>query len=134
MTPFDNDDFFGNDSFENLVRGFFEPNIRRQRSNQVIQGEQEDRTIDFIEDDGYVYIIFELPGYNENDINVLVKGNELEIKAKKKECDIEKVQDYLSQKLCRGVFIKKVLPKFIVPKNFKSTMHNCILEIKFIKK
>ncbi len=136
MTPFDDDDFFGNDPFENIVREFFSPGIRRRKSNTFIMGEEEDRNIDFIEDNDYVYLIFELQGYNEKDVSIKINGNELEIKASKKEnvCELENIQNYLTQKLCRGILIKKILPRFVSPKNFKQTFKNGILEVKFAKK
>jgi len=137
MNPFDND-FFGEDPFEKIVREFFgrssfEDNEKR---NKIIKGEEEDRNIDFLEDENYVYLIFEFPGYNEKDISVLVKGRQLEIKVGKngETCDIEKVQPYLNKKLCQGIFIKKTLPKFINPKKFKYTMRNGVLEIIFSRK
>jgi len=136
MTPFDNN-FFGEDPFESIIRDFFgKSSVSNGRRNTIIKGEEEDRNIDFIEDNNYIYLVFELNGYNEQDVSVLVKGKDLEIKAKKSEeiCDLEKVQSYLNQKLCKGIFIKKILPKFINPKKFKYNLKNGVLEIIFSKK
>lgn len=138
MGFFDDDDM--NDPFQNIFREFFgsaEGPYRKGRKNyseEIIEGEEEDRIIDFVESEDYVYLVFELPGYDEKDISVSVKGRDLEIKATKKNCDIEKIQNYLSQKLCRGIFIKKILPNALETKGFKHTVRNGILEVVFSKK
>ncbi|MFC1682242.1 Hsp20/alpha crystallin family protein [Nanoarchaeota archaeon] len=128
--------FFDEDPFEDLFKDFFggtSPKSRKYRE-QIIQGEEEDRTIDFLEDEKKIYFIFELSGYNESDIIIEVNKNILEIKASKKNCDIENVQDYLSKKLCNGLIIKKTLPNFINSKKFSNTMKNGVLEVIFNKK
>ncbi len=135
MTNFD-DEFFG-DPFESIVRDFLGRNsISNGRRNAIIRGEEEDRNIDFVEDKDYIYLVFELFGYDEKDVLVQIKGNQLEIKTKKNEeiCDLQKVQSYLIQKLCKGIFIRKTLPKFINTKKFKYHLKNGVLEIMFSKK
>ena len=126
--------FFGEDDpFESVIKEFFGGSpLRRGRSReQFIRGEDEDRTIDFVEDEDYVYLGFELPGFSEKDVSVVVKGKELEISAKKS--NGENIQDYLNQKLRQGFIIRKQLPNFVSPKNFKQTMRNGILEVVFNK-
>ena len=127
--------FEDNDSFENIVRELFggrTSRIGRDSYEEIIESEKEERVIDFIQDENYVYLIFELPGYSEKDISISIKGRELEIIAKKR--SIGEVQNYLIQKLNNGLFIKKNLPNFIKTKNFKHTVKNGVLEIVFIKK
>ena len=128
--------FFGdNDQFEDIVREFLgdrTSRIKRSNYEEIIESEGEERVIDFIEDEGYVYLIFELPGYSEKDILVSVKDRELKIIAKKR--SVDEVQNYLTQKLNDGFFIEKNLPNFIKTKNFKHTVKNGVLEIVFIKK
>ncbi len=127
--------FEDNDQFENIVREFFggrTSRIRRDNYEEIIESEKEERVIDFIQDENYIYLIFELPGYDEKDISISIKGRELEIIAKKRK--MGEVQNYLIQKLNEGLFIKKSLPNFIKTKNFKHTIKNGILEIVFIKK
>lgn len=133
MTPFDDD--FG-DPFEDIVREFFGGRRKISKNNFFIDNESDERETDYLEDDDYIYLIFELPGFNEKDISVAVKGNELNISAGKKEaeCDDGKVQNYLVEKLCREIIIKKTLPKFVDTKNFKHSMRNGVLEIMFSKK
>ncbi|MFH1425599.1 MAG: Hsp20/alpha crystallin family protein [archaeon] len=124
---------FDDDPFENILEGFFGRPPRQSRNKeQFIRGEEEDRVIDFVEDGSKVYLVFELTGYTEKDVLVVVKNNELQINAQKRNGD--KVQDYLMQKLHNGVLINKALPKFINPKKFSHTMRNGILEVVFERK
>ena len=128
--------FFGdNDQFEDIIREFLgdsNSRIKRDDYEEIIEGEVEEGIIDFIEDENYIYLIFELPGYDEKDILISIKGRKLEIIAKKR--NSVEVQNYLTQKLNTGFFINKNLPSFIKTKNFKHTVKNGILELVFIKK
>ena len=47
MGFFDDDD----DPFEGIVREFFGPSIRRGRRETIADGEEEERNIDFVEDE-----------------------------------------------------------------------------------
>ena len=125
--------FFDDDPFDDIIREFFghSPLERRKRRETIIRGEEDDRNIDFVESKDRVYLIFELPGYNEKDVVVAVKGKELEISAKNR--NIEDVQEYLMEKLQRGMFFKRTLPNFINAKKFSHTMRNGVLEIVFEK-
>lgn len=135
MSAFDDDIF--HDPFEDIVRNFFggQRRIRKQRSD-FIEGEEEERTIDLVEDKNYIYLIFEFPGYNEKDITISVNERELNITASKskEKSGSENVQEYLKEKLYEGITIRKVLPKQVDPKNFKSVIKNGILEVIFSKK
>ena len=131
------EDWFNDDPFENIIREFLGRDISSNKKRRdFIVGEQEDRNIDFVEDQDYVYLIFEVKGYTEKDIDVSIKGNILQIQASKKgsTCSAEKVRDYLTQKLCNGITIQKVLPSYINPKGFKQSIKNGVLEIIFNKK
>jgi len=123
--------FFNDDPFESIINEFFNRDSRRNEE-KIIHGEEEDRIIDFLETKNKVYIVFELPGYNEKDIDIVIKNKTIEIKAKKR--TEEKIQDYLNQKLYQGITIKKTLPKFINSKKFSYTLKNGVLEIIFNKK
>jgi len=137
MRPFDDDFFDDEDPFEDIIRGFFgaRPEIRsdiRRYKEKIIKGEEEERIIDFVEDNNKIYLVFELPGYDEKDVLINIKGKELEIKINKRRS--EGIQDYLIPKLHQGISIKKILPKFINIKEFTHTMKNGVLEIIFDKK
>lgn len=125
--------FFNDDPFENIVREFFDQSQRRDNGfREVIRGESDERTIDFIETTDKVSLVFEIPGYSKEDITLNVKKGEVEIIAKKN--NLENVQEYLSQKLIHGVYFKKNLPNFINYKKFDYTFKNGILELVFDKK
>ncbi len=125
---------FNDDPFDDIVREFFggRPGTRSRRRSTVIQGEDDERTSDYIEGEGYVYFIFELPGYSKEDVDVTVRNGELVVAAQKK--DLSKSQEYLKQKLTRGLAIKRTLPKEVKAKKFNFTMHNGILEVTFVRK
>lgn len=131
--------FFDDDSFEDIVNQFFgRSGVSRKSPSQLnrkrafIRGEEEDRDIDFIECSDGVYLIFELPGYGENEVVVVVEENKLEISAKKRNGEF--VQGYLRDKLRQGVSFSRELPKIVNPKKFDYTMRNGVLEIKFGRK
>ena len=123
--------FFDDDPFEGIMREFFGGSPVRS-SRQFIRGEEEDRNLDFVEDEKKVYLVFELPGFREEDVSIEVNGRDLEISAQKK--NGESMQDYLNQKLRRGVVIKKKLPSMVDSKNFSHTMKNGVFEVVFNKK
>jgi HSP20 family molecular chaperone IbpA len=132
MSPFD-DDIFNNDPFESIVREFFGETPKRKYEKRFItQGEEEERVIDFIESDGKAYLVFELPGFDEDDVFVNISGKTIEIIAKKK--NTAEAKEYLSQKLKNGIRYKRTLPDFINPKKFRYTQKNGILEVVFDKK
>lgn len=127
MSFFDEDD-----PFEDIVREFFGSSpVRRLKRDQFIRGEDEDRVIDFVEEDEEVFLIFELPGYDEEDISVNVKNRNLEVIAKKSNGDA--IQDYLDQKLRQGVIIQKKLPEIVNVNKMKHYVNNGVLEIVFEK-
>lgn len=124
--------FFNEDPFEDIMKEFFGSHPSPKNGNRFISGEEEERTIDFIEDNDYAYLIFEIPGFTEQDCNVSIRGNELTINTNKRES--QQMQPYLQQKLSHGETIRKILPRFINHKKFKHTVKNGILEIVFMKK
>ena len=124
--------FFDEDPFEDIMKEFFGSRPSPRNGGNLISGEEEERTIDFFEDGDYAYLIFEIPGFSEQDCNISIKGNELIISTNKKES--QHMQPYLRQKLDHGETIRKTLPKFINHKKFRHTVKNGILEITFMKK
>lgn len=125
--------FFDDDPFEDILREFFDhsPSERRMRRRTIIKGEEEERNIDFVESEDKAYLVFELPGYSEKEVIVFLKGNELEITAKKE--NGEGMQSYLNEKLKGGIHFNRILPKFINAKKFNKSMKNGVLEIVFEK-
>lgn len=125
---------FGDDFFDEIEKAFFsQPGVaRRTSAGNVLQGEREERVIDYIEEDKNIYFVFELAGYSEEDIDVVVNGKELEISASKR--NFENVQDYLSSKLSKGIYFRKTIPDKVKAKKFDWTFKNGILEVKFKRK
>jgi len=132
------DDFFGND-MNDIVRQFFGGvNGRRSRKrenfeeDEEIEEDEEGNKIEIVDLENELHFIFDLAGYDEKDLRLEVKDKTLIVQVKKKgEC---KMQDYLSKKLCRGETIKKTLAPYLDIKNFKHSIKNGILEVKFEKK
>lgn len=122
--------FFNDDPFEDIVREFFSGSSPRRRE-QFIRGEEEDRIIDFVEDNGKVCLIFELPGYEEKDVSIQVDKAKITISANK--ANSENIKEYLNSRLSQGISISKKLPSFVDPKNYSLTMKNGVLEIVFNK-
>lgn len=131
--------FDENDPFEDIVREFFggtSPPSRGSRrrvskDSDVISGEEDERTIDFIESKDNFFVVFELGGYDKSDVKLEMKGNKLIVTAHKK--PTEKTQDYLSEKLSAGISITKILPDYIKSKNYNHTFVNGVLEVSFKK-
>jgi HSP20 family molecular chaperone IbpA len=125
--------WFNEDPFEDILKEFFgESSKGRNYKEEFLGSEEDERIIDYSEDKKNVFFIFELPGYEEDDLDVSIKEGFIKIKAQKK--DLENIPDYLSRKLSKGFLIKKKLPKFINFKKFSKTMKNGILEVVFNKK
>ena len=122
------------DPFEEVIRGFLgssRPRTRTRANKEFIEGEEEDRVIDFIENGDNVYVIFELPGYSYKDVTITVNGFDLLVNVRKRVADSV---EYLIDKFKSGVMIKKKLPSFVKSKDFSYTMNNGILEVTFNKK
>lgn len=120
------------DDFDSIVREFFGGAPARRFANEdVITGEDEERNIDFVETKENFFVVFELPGYEKEDIQLKIDGNKISIYAHKKAT--EKVERYMANRLAQGIRIMKTIPKLIKTKKFDYTIKNGILEIKFRK-
>jgi HSP20 family molecular chaperone IbpA len=125
--------FFDDDSFEDVVNQLFGSGMgsNNQRRNNIIESEEDERMIDFVDLEKEAYLIFELPGYKKEDVKVVVSKEEIEVIAKRKVS--ESIPDYLASKLKSGIQLKKILPKDIRKKNYDTNFNNGILEVKFRK-
>ena len=124
--------FFDDDPFEDIMKNFFGQDTRyRQRNNEVISGEQDERMIDFIDTDKEAFLIFELPGYRKEDVKVEVTKSDIRVIARRKVG--ESVADYLAHKLSNGVELVKPLPKFLSKKKYELNFSNGVLELRFRK-
>ncbi len=121
---------FNNDPFEDMINQFF-GNSGRVRRSRVKREVEEEQNTQFIEEEDYVYLIIELPGYSEKDINISIDDDTISISAKAKQIV---AQDYLAQKQKEGITIEQIIPENIKIKNFKKTFRNGILEVTFEKR
>lgn len=122
---------FGEDNFfDEVERAFFGQNARGRTSSHgnVVRREKEERTMDYIEDNNFVYFVFELPGYSGEDVKIDVSKEEIEVSAIKK--DVTSVQGYLSRKLGKGLYYKKTIPVKVKSKKHEKTFRNGVLEVK----
>jgi HSP20 family protein len=124
--------FFDEDPFEDIVKEFFGNRSRTSSSGNFVRGEQEERVIDYIEEDDSVYLVFELPGYDKKDINVEIKGKEIEISAVRE--NPQGLKPAIAERLKSGTFFRKTLPQRIKLKKYEETFNNGVLEIKFKRK
>ena len=124
--------FWDNDPFESIIEEFFgRGRYAGGRREHIIRGEDDERVIDVIEDENHAYLIFELPGYEEGDVSISVKGKTLEISLSKK--NTEGMKEYLAQKLSSGLKYTRTLPEQLNSRDYEYTFKNGILEIKFNK-
>ncbi|MGV8142728.1 MAG: Hsp20/alpha crystallin family protein [Candidatus Pacearchaeota archaeon] len=119
------------DPFESIVNQFFggARGVRRSRVKRVV--DEEDQNTQFIEEEDYVYLIVELPGYSEKDIDMEVDNDTITVSAKAKQIV---AQDYLARKQKEGITIEQIVPENIRTKNFKKTFRNGVLEVTFEKR
>lgn len=123
--------FFDDDPFEDIVSQFFGNGSPRRRYKRS-QNEEEERSVDYIESDDFIYVLLEFPGYNEEDISLQVDGGVLEVNGKKK--DFEGVKEYLVQRFSESMIYQKKLPENIKAKEFDYSVKNGIIEIRFRRK
>jgi HSP20 family molecular chaperone IbpA len=126
--------FDDEDPFEDIVKQFFgDSSFSRQRTkkNKIIESEEDERMIDFIETNDKAFLIFELPGYRKEDIRIIVESGNIEIIARRKVS--EEVPAYLAARLNNGIELKKPLPKNLKNKKYAWTFNNGILEVVFKK-
>lgn len=125
--------FFDDDPFEDIVREFFRGSQEGQNSNgsSFISGEDEERKIDYSETSERIFLIFELPGYEDQDVKVEIKSGKIFVFASKK--PLESTKPYLVQKLSQGLKIVKDVPESVKNKKHNFTFSNGILEVSFKK-
>ncbi len=126
--------FFDDDPFDEIFKEFFGSTRQRTSSGSRgrIKSEGEERIIDYIEEDDKIYFVFEISGYAEEDIDVSVKGKDLQISALKE--NPEGAQPYLYNKLQKGIYFRKTIPEKINAKKMTKNFKNGILEVCFLKK
>ena len=126
------DDFFSEDTdqFEDIVSSFFgQPMRRRTQRNTNTNKNEDEPELGFIETDDITYLIVELPGFSEKDIEIDIKARKIEISAQKK--SLTNVKEYLAPRLQTGIKIVRTLPNDIDSKKFSHSFKNGVLEVAF---
>jgi HSP20 family protein len=86
--------------------------------------------LDVFEKDGKFIVKAELPGLDENDIDVSVQGNMLTIKGEKKTEQEVKEEDYYRCERSYGSFFRSIpLPSSVDKDKVEADYHNGVLEV-----
>ena len=87
-------------------------------------------TVDMWEDDNMVHVEADLPGMDQKDINVDLKGNTLHISANKEEKKEEKKKNYYRTERYQGGFYRSLeLPSAVDNEKIKAAYKNGVLSI-----
>lgn len=122
----------GQDPFEDILNEFFgNRRVKTSSSGNVVRSEKEEREIDYIEEKENIYFVFELPGFDKRDVEVNLKGDNLNVLVEKKK--IGEIKSYLKDKLGAGISFNKKIPVKI-KKEINWTFNNGILEVELERK
>ena len=101
----------------------------------AFQDEVAAPTVDVYEDEENIYVDANLPGFEQKDINVSVKGGALTISAKQEKEKEEKKKGYLRRERFQGEFYRQLyLPKEVDSVKIKATHNNGVLKLSIPKK
>lgn len=125
-------DLFDDDNFEDILNQFMGNSARVRKKSRSKIREDEEQNTQFIEEDKYIYCIIELPGYQEEEVNLSIKEDILIISARA--INNSNTQDYFSQKHKEGITLQQRIPSDIKTKNLKKTFRNGVLEVTFEKR
>jgi len=91
--------------------------------------------VDVSEDETNVYVEADLPGFEQKDVHLNLKGDTLTISAKKDEKKEEKKKNYYRLERTRGSFYREVLlPARVESSKVKAVYKNGVLKITLPKK
>ncbi len=92
-------------------------------------------SVDIYEDKDNVYVEADLPGFEQKDINLSLKGDTLTISAEKEEKKEEKKKGYLRCERFQGKFYRELeLPRKVDASGIKAVYKNGVLKITLPKK
>ncbi|OQX88074.1 MAG: hypothetical protein B6D55_01470 [Candidatus Omnitrophica bacterium 4484_70.2] len=92
-------------------------------------------SVDVWEDKENVYVEADLPGFEQKDINLALRGNLLTISAEREEKKEEKKKGYLRCERFQGKFYRELeLPKEVDASKIKATYKNGVLKMTLPKK
>jgi len=86
--------------------------------------------LDLSEKDDSFRVVVDVPGFNENDIEVHYENGILSIKGKKEEEKVDEKENFYHKERYSGTFIRHIaIPKPIKIEDVKATFKNGVLEI-----
>ena len=92
-------------------------------------------SVDVWEDKDNVYVEADIPGFDQKDIHLDLKGDSLIISAKKEETKEEKKKNYYYSERYQGSFYRGItLPGNVDQSSVKATYKNGVLKVKLPKK
>ncbi len=92
-------------------------------------------SVDVYEDKDNIYVEADLPGFEQKDINLALKGDVLTISAQKEEKKEEKKKNYYRCERFQGKFYREVdLPASVEASKIKAVYKNGVLKITLPKK
>jgi HSP20 family protein len=92
-------------------------------------------SLDLWEDKDNIYVEADLPGMEQKDINLKVRGDSLVISAKKEETKEEKKKGYLRRERIQGSFYRELgLPASVDANKIKANYKNGVLKVVLPKK
>lgn len=92
-------------------------------------------SVDIYEDKDNIYVESDLPGFEQKDINISLKGNTLTISAQRDEKREEKKKDYYHCERFQGKFYRELdLPTTVETDKIKANYKNGVLKITLPKK
>jgi HSP20 family protein len=99
----------------------FEPfgNIKKSKEGTAVVEEEREPLVDLFDEEDLVLVVAEMPGIEEKDIKLVLKGDVLEVSAQTKDKRYHK---------------EVLLPRTFTEKDMGHTYRNGILEIRFKKK
>lgn len=92
-------------------------------------------SLDLSEDEKNIYVETDIPGFDQKDINVKIKGDSLLISARRDEKKEEKKKNYYRCKRCRGSFYREIgLPSRVDEAKISAKYKNGVLDVTLPKK
>ncbi len=92
-------------------------------------------SVDIWEDKDNIYVEADLPGFDQKDINLSIKGDSLVLTAKKEETKEEKKKNYYRCERFQGSFYRDIaLPSSVDASKVKASYKNGVLKVTLPKK
>ncbi|MBN3040418.1 MAG: Hsp20/alpha crystallin family protein [Candidatus Omnitrophica bacterium] len=132
LVQYQNNPFSLLDDLQNEINKLFSSSVDHYTQDETTSLSPR---IDISEDENKVYIDVDLPGFDQKDINVKIKGDTLAISAKKDTKKEEKKKHYYRCERFQGNFYRALaLPKTVDPSKIEATHKKGVLAISIPKR